>query len=64
MTMLIVMLVLVNPQGGATVIPGWNSVDACNLAKPAVESFFKSSHGGASFVDVDVTCLELPNKSQ
>ena len=62
MTTLIVMLVLINPQGGATVIPGWNSIDACNSAKPAVKSFFKSQHGAASYVNVDVSCVEFPNK--
>jgi hypothetical protein len=63
MTKLIVMLILMSPQGGVTSISGWNSVDACNSAKAAVETFFKSQHGATSYVDVDISCLEFPNKS-
>ena len=62
MTKLIVMLILMSPQGGVTAIPGWNSVDACNSAKAAVEASFKSQHGATSYVDVDISCLEFPNK--
>ena len=61
MTKLIVMLILISPQGGPTAISGWNSLDACNAAKPAVESAFKSEHGASSYINVDINCLELPN---
>ena len=64
MTKLVVMLILMSPQGGVTVIPGWNSVDACNSAKAAVASFFKSQHGTTSYVNVDISCLEFPNNLQ
>ena len=37
MTKLIVMLILMSPQGGPTAISGWNSLDACNAAKASVE---------------------------
>jgi hypothetical protein len=62
MTKLIVMLILMSPQGGPTAISGWNSLDACNAAKASVESAFKSEHGGSSYINVDTNCVEFPNK--
>jgi hypothetical protein len=63
MAKLIVVLILVS-GGGAAVIPGWNSIGACNAAKNGVEGFFKEKHGVTSYVEVDTKCLEFPNNPQ
>jgi hypothetical protein len=62
MTKLIVMFVLLGGQSGPT-IQGWNSIEACNAAKDQVVSFVRSRQGSTSYVNVEVMCLELPNKS-
>ena len=46
MTKLIVMIIMISGQGSPTVIQGWSSIAACNNAKPSVEAFFKTPHGG------------------
>jgi hypothetical protein len=62
MTKLIVMFVLLGGQSGPT-IQGWNSIEACNAAKDQVVTFVRSRQGATSYVNVEVVCLELPNKS-
>jgi hypothetical protein len=61
MTKLIVMIIMISGQGSPTVIQGWSSIAACNNAKPSVEAFFKTPHGGTSYVTIDAECLEFPN---
>jgi hypothetical protein len=62
MTKLIVMFVLLGGQSGPT-IQGWNSIEACNAATDQVVSSVRSRQGTTSYVNVEVICLELPNKS-
>lgn len=62
MSKLIVMLILLSGQGGPARITGWSSIDACNAAKKDVAAFFKSRHGGTSYIDVETTCVAFPNK--
>ena len=63
MTKLIVMLIFVS-SGGPAVIPGWNSINACNAAKNSVEAIFKAKHGATPFLQVQAECTEFPNNSQ
>jgi hypothetical protein len=62
MDVLIVMIVLIT-GGSPTTIPGWHSLAACNAAKEMVDTAFKKRHGATSYVDIEINCVEFPNKS-
>ena len=54
---LVVMLITVSIHGPVT-IPGFNSLAACDAAKPPVVAFFKRTTRSHA---VESQCLELPN---
>ena len=54
---LIVMLITVGVHGPVT-IPGFNSLAACDAARPPVVAFFKRTTRSHA---VESLCVELPN---
>jgi hypothetical protein len=57
------MLIMIS-GGGPVVIPGWNSINACNAAKNGVEGFFKARRGATIYARIETKCLEFPNNPQ
>ena len=60
MTKLIVMLIVAG-GGGPIVIPGWNSMTACEAARTTVVEFYKARHGKTIYSEIDTKCMEFPN---
>jgi hypothetical protein len=60
MTKLIVMLIVAG-GGGPIVIPGWNSMTACDAARTTVVDFYKGRHGKTIYSAIDTKCMEFPN---